>query len=166
MRIQTPILTDNGCFGNSYPQIGQTFASFSTSIAQPGHSLILFWLISNDKNSQALNRISVTYIIIRSKSEVPMNTQNQININSSLIKSRNVIAAISSIIPGLGHIYKGQYRIGAGLLITSPFLIWIALIMGFATAGFGLLIPFFYLIAIGWHAYNVEDKRRHPAGII
>lgn len=79
---------------------------------------------------------------------------------------RDVLAAISSIIPGLGHIYKGQYRIGAALLIISPFFIWIALILGFATAGIGLLIPFFFLIAIGWHAYKVEDRRHHPIGII
>lgn len=95
-----------------------------------------------------------------------METTNNTYSEKGLIKSRNVIAAISSIIPGLGHIYKGQYRIGAGLMIISPFLIWVALILGFATAGIGLLIPFFFLMAIGWHAYTVEDKRRHPAGII
>lgn len=95
-----------------------------------------------------------------------MNTQSHINSNKALIKYRNVIAVISSIIPGLGHIYKGQYRMGAGLIIISPFFIWVALIMGFATAGIGLLIPLFYIMAIGWHAYNVEDKRKHPVGII
>ncbi len=95
-----------------------------------------------------------------------METYNETSPHHGLEKSRDIIAAISSIIPGLGHIYKGQYRIGAGLMIISPFLIWVALIMGFATAGIGLLIPFFFLIAIGWHAYNVEDKRKHPAGII
>lgn len=93
-----------------------------------------------------------------------MKTQD--HAKKDLTKQRNIIAAFSSIIPGLGHIYKGQYRIGAGLVIISPFFIWIALIMGFATAGIGLLIPFFYLLAIGWHAYNIEDRRKHPAGII
>lgn len=95
-----------------------------------------------------------------------METKHNTYPENGLIKSRNLIAAISSIIPGLGHIYKGQYRTGAGLMIISPFLIWTALILGFATAGIGLLIPVFFLIAIGWHAYNVDDKRRHPAGII
>ena len=95
-----------------------------------------------------------------------MNTQNHINSKKYLTRYRNVIATISSVIPGLGHIYKGQYRIGAGLLIISPFFVWIALILGFATAGIGLLVPFFYLIAVGWHAYTVEDRRKHPAGII
>lgn len=95
-----------------------------------------------------------------------MDTQHHTQLSSSLLKSRNLIAALSSIIPGLGHIYKGQYRIGAGLLIISPLFIWMALILGFATAGIGLLVPFFFLILIGWHAYNAEDKRKHPAGII
>ena len=94
-----------------------------------------------------------------------MNSQNQIHLTKGLSTSRNVIAAISSIIPGLGHIYKGQFRIGAGLLIISPSIIWAALILGFATAGIGLLVPLFFLIAIGWHAYLIEDMRRHPAGI-
>jgi hypothetical protein len=95
-----------------------------------------------------------------------MNTQQNPQLSRGLLKSRNVIAAISSIIPGLGHIYKGQYRTGACLLIISPIFIWAALILGFATAGLGLTVPFFFLIGIGWHAYNAEDKRRHPAGII
>lgn len=95
-----------------------------------------------------------------------MKTQNHTQLSSGLLKSRNVIAAISSIIPGLGHFYKGQYRTGACLLMISPLFIWAALILGFATAGIGLLVPFFFLILIGWHAYNAEDKRKHPAGII
>lgn len=95
-----------------------------------------------------------------------MVTHEHSNTTQGLTTSRNVIAAISSIIPGLGHIYKGQYRIGAGIMIISPFLIWVALILGFATAGIGLLIPVFFLIAIAWHAYHIEDERRHPGGII
>ncbi len=95
-----------------------------------------------------------------------MNTQNHTQHSSGLLKSRNVIAALSSIIPGLGHIYKGQYRTGACLLIISPLFVWAALILGFATAGFGLFVPFLFLILIGWHAYYSEDRRNHPAGIL
>jgi hypothetical protein len=95
-----------------------------------------------------------------------MNTLNHTQQSSGLLKCRNVIAALSSIIPGLGHIYKGQYRTGACLLLISPLFIWVALILGFATAGIGLLVPFLFLILIGWHAYNVADMRKHPAGII
>lgn len=95
-----------------------------------------------------------------------METYNELSPHHGLEKSRDIIAAISSIIPGLGHIYKGHYRVGAGLLIISPVFVWAALILGFATAGIGLLVPFFFLMIIGWHAYSIEDRRRHPGGII
>lgn len=106
------------------------------------------------------------YIINRSKREVPMETYKEISPHHGLEKYRDIIAAISSIIPGLGHIYKGHYRLGAGLLIVSPMFIWASLIMGFATAGSGLLVPFFFLMIIGWHAYSIEDRRKHPGGFI
>jgi TM2 domain-containing membrane protein YozV len=86
--------------------------------------------------------------------------------SNTLLKSRNVIAALSSIIPGLGHIYKGHYKKGIGLLIISPVFVWAALILGFATAGIGLVVPFLFLFLIGWHAYMIEDRRKHPGGII
>ena len=56
--------------------------------------------------------------------------------------AHNEIAALLSIIPGLGHIYKGHYD--AGLLwmfLGMPFAIWIGIILSLATAGLGLLLP-------------------------
>jgi hypothetical protein len=79
--------------------------------------------------------------------------------------SRNVIAAISSIIPGLGHIYKAHYSTGFGLLIFGPFIIWAGLMLGWATFGIGLFIPLFFMIGVGWHAYSIEDRRGHAGGI-
>jgi len=127
----------------------------------------LFFKINSDYTPKIHRTfIEILYINDICYQEVHMNTQQHTQLSSGLLKSRNVIAALSSIIPGLGHIYKGQYRTGACLLIISPLFIWVALILGFATAGIGLLVPFFFLILIGWHAYNSEDKRKHPAGII
>ncbi len=80
--------------------------------------------------------------------------------------SRDVIAATSSIIPGLGHIYKAHYTTGFGILALSPFLIWVGLILGWATFGLGLFLPGVYVFLIGWHAYNLEDRRKHPAGVL
>ena len=82
------------------------------------------------------------------------------------IQSRNIIAAISSIIPGLGHIYKAQYAAGIGYLVVSPFFILAGAFVGFATAGLGLFIPLFFMIAVGWHAYQIEDRRHHLGGIL
>lgn len=86
--------------------------------------------------------------------------------STRLLHSRDVIAAISSIIPGLGHIYKAHYSTGFGLLVVSPFIIWAGLILGWATFGLGLFLPLFYMIFIGWHAYSIEDRRHHhPGGV-
>jgi len=83
-----------------------------------------------------------------------------------LMHSRDVIAAISSIIPGLGHIYKAHYSTGFGILALSPILLWIGLILGWATFGVGLLLPFGYVTLIAWNAYNLDDLRKHPVGIL
>lgn len=69
------------------------------------------------------------YIISKSDREVPMETCNESSPHHRLSKYRNIIGVISSMIPGLGHIYKGYYRIGGGLLIISPMFIGAALIM-------------------------------------
>lgn len=64
------------------------------------------------------------------------------------------IAALLSIIPGLGHIYKGHYE--AGLLwmfLGMPFAIWIGIILSLATAGLGLFFPILCWVALAWNAY-------------
>lgn len=76
--------------------------------------------------------------------------------------AHNEIAALLSIIPGLGHIYKGHYE--AGLLwmfLGMPFAILIGIIMSLATAGIGLLFPVLCWVALAWDAYNGKDRRRH-----
>ena len=82
-----------------------------------------------------------------------------------LLHVRAFLAAILSIIPGLGHIYKAHYREGFEIMLISPFFIWIGILLGWATAGVGLFVPFIFLIAVAWHAYVIEDKRHHLAGI-
>ena len=95
-----------------------------------------------------------------------MVTVNKVSEQHRKSRTIDIIAAISSIIPGLGHLYKAHYNVGFGLLFLSPFVIWAGLILGFATAGFGLFLPVFYMLGIGWHAYAVENRRNHPGGIL
>ena len=70
----------------------------------------------------------------------------------------DAMAAVLSIIPGLGHVYKG-YR-GLGLLFTIGTL----LVLGFsglaaiASAGFGLGMAVFYWIIVALHAYAIKDR--------
>ena len=76
--------------------------------------------------------------------------------------AHNEIAAVLSIVPGLGHIYKGHYE--AGLLwmfLGMPFAIFIGIILSLATAGIGLLFPIVCWVALAWDAYNEKDRRRH-----
>lgn len=80
-------------------------------------------------------------------------------------KMRDEFAAAQSIIPGLGHIYKGHVLQGIILFLGGLVSLWVGLILGFATAGIGLLIPVVYVICIGYHAYDTDDKRKHHAGI-
>src|SRR4030095_5633683 len=75
--------------------------------------------------------------------------------------AHNEIAALLSIVPGLGHIYKGHYE--AGLLwmfLGMPFAIWIGILFGLATAGLGLAFPDLGLGRIG--VGRLQRKRPAP----
>jgi len=85
--------------------------------------------------------------------------------NLNITKARNELAAILSIIPGLGHIYKGYFLLGLILFLGGILTLWVGLILGFATAGIGLLMPVAYVILLGYHAFYAEDHRKHHAGI-
>jgi len=76
--------------------------------------------------------------------------------------ANNEIAALLSIVPGLGHIYKGHYE--AGLLwmfLGMPVAMWVGILFGLATAGIGLLFPILCWAALAVDAYNEKDRRHH-----
>ena len=70
----------------------------------------------------------------------------------------DAVAVILSIIPGLGHIYKGHKLAGllwmAGAIPVGIFVLLAAV----ASAGFGIGLFFFYLGAVMLHAYGVHDR--------
>ena len=73
--------------------------------------------------------------------------------------AHNEIAALLSIVPGLGHIYKGHYEAGflwmfLGMPITRSGLASSSVL---ATAGVGLLFPILCWVALAWNAYNEKD---------
>lgn len=120
-------------------------------------------------NIQMLFIVQFIYVILILVEMAAQDNENTFSSEESykeLLHSRDVIAAASSIIPGLGHIYKAHYGTGIGLLIVSPFFVWGGLILGWATFGLGLLIPILYIVLIGWHAYSIDDRRHHVAGIL
>src|SRR5260370_4675783 len=73
-------------------------------------------------------------------------------------QASDAVAVLLSIIPGLGHIYKGHKLAGflwmAGAVPAGIFVFLAAI----ASAGFGAGLFFFYLIAVMLHAYAVEDR--------
>ena len=78
-------------------------------------------------------------------------------------KASDAVAVLLSIIPGLGHIYKGHRLAGflwmAGAVPAGIFVFLAAI----ASAGFGIGLFFFYLIAVMLHAYAVEDRVVPPS---
>jgi hypothetical protein len=78
-------------------------------------------------------------------------------------KASDAVAVLLSVIPGLGHIYKGHKLIGFLLIIGAPFAVALAALAATATAGFGLGLMVFYWFAVMFHAYAISD--RVPSGI-
>jgi Zn-dependent protease with chaperone function len=72
------------------------------------------------------------------------------------------IAAVLSIVPGLGHIYKGHWE--AGLLwmfVGMPIAMFVGIISILGTAGVGLLFPIVCWVALAFDAYNEKNRRHH-----
>jgi hypothetical protein len=77
-------------------------------------------------------------------------------------RAKNAIAAALSIVPGLGHIYKGHYATGLiWMFFGMPLAIWIGILLGLATGGIGLLFPIVCWGALAFDAYYEKDLRSH-----
>jgi len=77
--------------------------------------------------------------------------------------AHNEIAALLSIVPGLGHIYKGHYEMGLiWMFLGMPVAVFIGIISILGTAGVSLLFPILCWVGLAWDAYNEKDRRhRH-----
>jgi hypothetical protein len=74
-------------------------------------------------------------------------------------KASDAVAVMLSVIPGLGHIYKGHRLVGAILmLVCTPMAIGVALLAATATAGFALLLLPLYWFAVMFHVWGIEDR--------
>ncbi|MFL6515903.1 MAG: hypothetical protein ACJ8M1_12870 [Chthoniobacterales bacterium] len=74
-------------------------------------------------------------------------------------KASDAVAVVLSVIPGLGHIYKGHKVMGALIMfVGTPMAIGIAALTFTFTAGFGgLLLPLWWL-GVMFHVYAIEDR--------
>jgi hypothetical protein len=74
--------------------------------------------------------------------------------------TRDEIALWLSLVPGLGHLYKGQILLG-GLIffIISPLVLALSLAVLPSTLGLSLAIPAILLFGVMLHAYRAKDER-------
>ena len=73
-------------------------------------------------------------------------------------KASDLVAVMLSVVPGLGHVYKGYRLLGLLFVIGAFGAILLGMLAATATAGFGLgLIPI-YWFAVMFHAYGIEDR--------
>ncbi len=83
--------------------------------------------------------------------------------DSQLASGRSWFAAFLSLVPGLGHIYKGHYVAGVGyLLVGIPIVAGVTGLLLLATFGLSLALPLIYIAVAAAHAYASEDLQRHP----
>jgi len=73
-------------------------------------------------------------------------------------KASDLVAVMLSVVPGLGHVYKGYKLLGLLFVIGAFGAILLGALAATATAGFGLALIPIYWFAVMFHVYGVEDK--------
>ena len=78
-------------------------------------------------------------------------------------KASDLIAVLLSVVPGLGHIYKGHKLLGMLLVFAgTPMAVGLALLIATGTAGFGVALLPIYWLAVMVHVYAVQDRVATP----
>lgn len=78
---------------------------------------------------------------------------------------RNTIAALLSVLPGAGHLYKHHYLAGLGILtVGNVLMVFIALWLSIATLGVSLiLVPALWVAGVAYAAWSAPDRHgSHP----
>lgn len=73
--------------------------------------------------------------------------------------ARDTTAMLASIIPGLGHIYKGHRLMGALFMLGGLFAIFWGSLAATATMGLGLILIPLYWAGMMVHAYWLDDRK-------
>jgi len=81
-------------------------------------------------------------------------------LDASAGSNRDVAAVFLSIVPGLGHIYKGHPLTGALLMMGGFFAAFACALAAAASAGFGLLLIPLYWAGVMMQVYWLEDRRK------
>jgi len=73
-------------------------------------------------------------------------------------KASDLVAVLLSVIPGLGHVYKGYRLLGLLFVIGAFGAVLAGLLAATATAGFGLALIPLYWFAVMFHVYVIKDR--------
>jgi hypothetical protein len=78
---------------------------------------------------------------------------------AALATQRDMAAMLLSVVPGLGHIYKGHPVLGVLLMAGGCFAILACSVAATATMGLGLLLIPIYWAGVMMHGFWLEDRR-------
>ncbi len=73
-------------------------------------------------------------------------------------KASDAVAVMLSVVPGLGHVYKGYKMLGLLFVIGAGFAILAGALAATATAGFGLALIPIYWFGVMFHVYAIQDR--------
>jgi hypothetical protein len=73
-------------------------------------------------------------------------------------KASDLVAVMLSVIPGLGHVYKGYKLLGLLFVIGAMGALLAGALAATATAGFGLFLIPIYWFGVMFHVYGVKDR--------
>ena len=81
-------------------------------------------------------------------------------LRESQAHTRDVAALYLSLVPGLGHVYKGHLVFGGAILfVIGPLVLALSLSVVPGTLGLSLVIPLIFMLGVMFHAYHTPDKR-------
>ena len=101
---------------------------------------------------------------ILSSSKIAASDPAQGRLETAEGKASDAIAVLLSVLPGLGHIYKGHKLIGMLLIFAgTPMAVGLALLIATGTAGFGVALLPIYWLAVMAHVYAIQDRVLPPA---
>lgn len=73
-------------------------------------------------------------------------------------KASDLVAVMLSVVPGLGHVYKGYRLLGLLFVIGAFGAILAGALAATASAGFGLALIPIYWFGVMFHVYGIEDR--------
>ena len=73
-------------------------------------------------------------------------------------QASDAVAVMLSVIPGLGHVYKGYRLLGLVFVVGALVAVLLGALAATATAGFGLALIPIYWFAVMFHVYGIEDR--------